>query len=1176
MCLRTFVRSVFYTALCAWAVVASLCADELKLADAWDATTLDVLGEQRSFAGVWRYVPWESLTSLPDFKDAQPVQVPGGGLPGAYCTKFEIGDVPAQQRVILHFGAVAFRCTVWVNGKEVGGHAGGMTPFELDITDEVHSGTNELAVLVLGNKGRALSSEAASATKIAFNERGQALASGGDKTVLGGGMFPGEGIRQGVDMRVVPLLRVADATLVTSFRKKQLSASIIIVNETLKDQSVSIQLDVLPYDIESKAIGDTPVWTQSAKAVLKQGANAMKVEQSWGDPKLWMPGDPHLYVARIRLVDDSQKLLNERNIRFGFREVWLDGRKIIVNGKPFRAFVHGDLAAEAPPEVIRAMFEQLMKAGINTVRPHTRPPVPSHTQIADEMGMAIIGESELTFNSNYAYEEPIFWANFERLWRERIGRDKNHPSILIWSLANEVIICSPGESVGQHFYDAFLKLREIDPTRPFMQEGDGDLRDMRPEAKGFPIDIINLHPYDISPKKNPLWASEFPPVAWALESVTKPQDIPATNKFGTEMPDCTRPWFMGEFGLAQMTYPDLFSFWTGPEAYRDLFGNAPDLIRAVGEVAIMQLQAFRDMDMAGMDPWDMPDKLALEPYLQRAFEPITTFTRDTYAHWTGGELASRRLVTLNDSFETKSLKLMITLKQGEKEISHQEESFTLAPGARQDTSWEFLMPKVSERTAISFIVRLVDDQDKRVSGFQQDWLVYPEVFPVQEWRAGQIWLCGSQLGNIAEWLGTLMRPLTELSSAESLRPAVVILDGATAASLDGKVRDSLDRYVDTGGVLMIVGADKAFTGSESLESNKDSDSTRLFLLRQSPLTAGTTAQDWEFWRPDHFVSRGNYTMSFDPIFEFPLVGGGRNGPMYVPLAILKKGKGASIATRLQLDQAVAQEPVARIFLNNLVLYAKALRDTPTSLDPTLVILCPAEERGNWKEAMERARIPFKFDEGEPLVPKQQIVFLSGKTTLSPAQVDQLTKFTKEGGTLWVHRLTPQTPYLDQVSQWLGGPLNLRPPTMWLQQMELVSPSSPSPLLDGVNDFMTCWATFGWTNGNSSSVRTTPIVDYTFADTGSHGVALLKEPVWIGKWNFKPGGYLLGQAILHEVGKHMRNENPGLGLAVYPLGAGRIFLDQLRWDDVMQDAASESKEKARYLAGTLWKNLKRNP
>jgi len=627
----------------------------LSAADVWDATTLDVQGELISLGGLWEFVPWDRLDKAPGFETAEMVQVPRTEREGAYRTRFSLTKEQTQQWAGLHFDAVAFRCSVFLNGNLIGTHAGGMTPFEMDITNQCRDGSNELVVLVLGAKGRMLSEEAYNPATLGFNERGQAVVDGGDKAVMGGGTFPGDGIRQGIFLRIAPLLRIGDATLVTSFREKLLSAKIVIENHTDNDASMLTRMDILPYDIPSKTMGDVPVWSKSGQFQARKGTSVQEISGTWTDPQLWMPGDPHLYVARIRVFNTSGQLLNERHVRFGFREVWVDGPRIMLNGLPFRAFVHGTLDAEASADVTRALFMQVMASGINMVRPHTRPPVPEFTRIADEMGVAIIAESELCFNVNYAYEQPIFWSNFERLYLERIARDKNHPSILLWSLANEVIITSPGARIGQHFFDSFLKLRQVDPTRPFMQEGDGDLRDMLPDSKGLPIDIINLHPYDVSPRKNPLWATEFPPVAWALTDVKTPADIPATNKSGTVMPDRNRPWFMGEFGFAGVAYPDFLSFWTGADAYRDLFGSASGLVRSLGELTTIQLQAFRDMNMAGMDPWDMPERPALAPFLKRGFEPVTTFTRDMYAHWSSGETANRQVVTLNDSFEEKQL-----------------------------------------------------------------------------------------------------------------------------------------------------------------------------------------------------------------------------------------------------------------------------------------------------------------------------------------------------------------------------------------------------------------------------------------------------------------------------------------------------------------------------------------
>ena len=131
---------------------------DISTNEIWDSTTLDVHGEERSLAGAWEHLPWDSLDKVPDFAHAQPIQIPGAVADGAFRTEF-FSQAKPDRRTILHFDAVAYRCTVFVNGKPAGAHAGGVTPFELDVTKQVHSGSNELIVLVLGDKGRELSSE---------------------------------------------------------------------------------------------------------------------------------------------------------------------------------------------------------------------------------------------------------------------------------------------------------------------------------------------------------------------------------------------------------------------------------------------------------------------------------------------------------------------------------------------------------------------------------------------------------------------------------------------------------------------------------------------------------------------------------------------------------------------------------------------------------------------------------------------------------------------------------------------------------------------------------------------------------------------------------------------------------------------------------------------------------
>ncbi|MFA9479526.1 glycoside hydrolase family 2 protein [Phycisphaerales bacterium AB-hyl4] len=1150
----------------------------------WDATTLDVDNQLRSLDGVWEHVPWQRLDEPPSFEDASPVKVPAPGRDGAFRTTFSVASKPGAKRVILHFSAVGYHCRVFVNGQPVGSHLGGYTPFEFDVSEHVREGDNELVVLLLGVIGTLLNPEEGDAvgTEQGFTEASLPIARAANRAIIGYGYFRREGIRHSVHVREVPLLRVADVTMTSSFRDMQIQADVRLQNQTGAARPVNIRMDVLPYEIATGQIGTDPVLRVERQVELSAGPGQVELKQAWPDATLWMPGDPHLYVARVQLVDAStQAILDQRHIRFGFREVWIDGRNIMINGVAMRAFTHGTLDTEAGVDALRAMFKQLNDVGINTVRPTTMPPPTRFALLADEMGMMLIGESELTFNRNYAYDQPSFWTHFQRTWSERVARDKNHPSIVIWSLANEAIITAPNQPIGEKFYESFRHLQQVDPTRPIMQEGDGDLRDYKPDSHGFPIDIINIHFYYVSPTKNPLWATEFPPVAWAMEDISRPEEIPGAFKYGAELPDRDRPWFAGEFGPATaIAYPDHFAFWTGPAAYRDLFGQAEPLVRGIGETMKLQIQGFRDMGLAGMDPWDVTRNEHLAPYMRSAMEPVTVFTRDRLRHWRGGTTAQRPLVVLNDSFEPHDVTLVTTLTQDGRVIDRQSEKLTIPAGERHDVDWSFQLPDVQQTTGCQFHVELNDAQGQLVSGFTQDWEVFPEQPASSGWHADRVRLIGdtNQLGQIAEWSGLTVHGPDVVRQLDAERVRFVLVDQSVFNALGSETGPLLERYIDRGGVVMTLNVGSGSAAGVNLQATRESDATRLFTQRSHPLTDNIPEKQWQFWQPDHYVSRANYAAPFDPAFEIPLIASGIGGLRYTPLIIARYGRGALVACALQLNEAVATEPVARQLLNNLAAYADTLREADDNdVDRKLMLLARPEELADWEARMREARVLFGgMADEQPLRPGVHHVLLTGNASPSARQLQALEQFVRGGGTLWVHRLTPQTPYLATLTDWLGQPISLRPPQMWLQQFEIEPKQFDHPLLDGISDYHTCWATFGWTNGNDFSVRTTAIADYVLEPDGHNGEALLYEPDWLGKWDVTSSAQgTLSQKILRSLETHPRNESPGIGMTMHKLGQGTILIDQLRWDATMQNRSSESHEKARYFFGTLWKNMSRH-
>lgn len=1147
--------------------------------EVYDATTVPKSTDLESLNGSWEFQEWTNLSAAPDFADARAVTVPGHTQPGAYRREFLLRSAPTNSRIILHFAAVGYRAVVFVNGDFVGDHLGGYTPFEFDITGQCRRGENELVILVEGQSATLQDQEAGApvAGEDGFTESGVPVNSEGAKSIIGYGYFPFEGIRNDVHLREVPLTRITDATITTSFREKKLSAEVWVANQTERTQDVTLEVEALPYDIPTRQIGSPPVWSQAKTLRLDQVSTCFRVDHAWPDPELWMLGSPRLYVLRITLRDARTKqILNTRDVRFGFREVWIEGKRLVLNGVPLRGFIHGTLDTQAPAERVRTLFADLLDYNLNMVRPSTMPPPPYFAQIADEMGIGIIGEAELTFNRNHAYDDPAFWQNFQRVWKERIRRDKNHPSILLWSLANEVIITSPDvPGLGGKFFEAYEMLKREDPTRPVMQEGDGDLRDHTAVGTGYPIDVINMHLYDVSPTKNPLWATEFPPVAWALESITEPSQIPGTMKYGVGFPDQGRPWIVGEFGPGVLiAYPDHFAFWAGSAAYRDLFGQAEPLVRAVGETMAAQIHAFRDLGMAAMDPWGITPLPWLKPYLKPAMSPVLVLARDRQGHWVGEKNASRNITVLNDSFENQILDVTARISRDGKPIAERKHRSDLAAGERHDGMVEFALPEVSERVPVEFSVEVADASGSIVSEFAQDWAIYPEIQPDRMWRAGAVRIFGDReaMENILAWTGAKLSPETQIPRLQPSKAPLVVINFWAFHAMADETKDHLASYIEAGGILLLLEADIVDFAGLSIQSNFESDSTRIFTQGTHPLTAGTTDADWEFWMPDHYVSRANYPIPFAHDIETPLVASGSGGMRFSPLLVKKHGAGAVVASRLQLERAVASEPVARQFLNNVATYPDALKAERKLGKARKVFIFGAGANPNTDaDLLSKAGLAVESSATESLrEPSEHILFLKGSDQPTQLELSKIHQFVRDGGKLWIHRITPKTPFLPTIRQWTRSALVLQEPDMWLHQLEIAA--SKSPLLDGVSNYHTCWATFAWTHGDVYSLRTTPIANFVISPPVTNADVLLSEPGWNGKWSSGPGSATLAQEIMFKIGQHQKNESPAAGLASFKLGEGEIVIDQVLWDEVTDPDMIAIPTKARHYLFTLAKNL----
>ncbi|WP_316745594.1 sugar-binding domain-containing protein [Streptomyces sp. MK7] len=352
--------------------------------------------------------------------------------------------VPADwtgRRVVLHFGAVHHKATVWVNGTEVAHHEGGYTPFSADVTDALGDGEQLLVVRVH-----------APADKLDIAHGKQRSMPRDDYD--GVCFTPSSGIWQSVWLEHRPATHLAALRL-----RPTGDLTGIAVEASVHGPHTDGA--VLRLRVRGE---DTAVTTD----VGPEGR--VRAELLLPAPRLWSPQDPHLYHVEAELT--SADGTDHATGYTGLRSVTVDGETLLLNGE--RLFVRGVLdqgywpeTGITPPDdaALRRDLELAAAAGYNLVRKHLKLEDPRFVHHADTLGMLLWAEP-----ASPGRFSPASTAAFAEQIEPMVERDGNSPAIVIWGLYNEEWGLDwdiPGDPAKQRAAaDAYDRLKALDPTRP--------------------------------------------------------------------------------------------------------------------------------------------------------------------------------------------------------------------------------------------------------------------------------------------------------------------------------------------------------------------------------------------------------------------------------------------------------------------------------------------------------------------------------------------------------------------------------------------------------------------------------------------------------------------------------------------------------------------------------------
>ena len=368
------------------------------------------------------------------------------------------------KNILLNFGAVYYKSEVYIDGVLANRHFGGTSSFAVDITSLVKPGqTHSLVVYV--------ESDVRGAKQAAGKQNLQYASYGCNYTRT-------TGIWQTVWMEAVHPEGLQSVQLLTDIDQQQL----VVRPRFYKEAGGKLQVTLKD---NGKVVASRTVSASSLSSVV------LPVKKM----KTWSPESPFLYDLEYKVLDKNGNIIDEVNGYAGMRKVHIEGNKIYLNNKPYyqrlvldQGFYPDGIWTAPSDEALKRDIELSMEAGFNGARLHQKVFEERFYYWADKMGYLTWGEAS-SWGMDCNDTETA--RNFITEWSEIVQRDRNHPSLLIWTPTNEEF-WPDRVQYPRLMHDLYNLTKMIDPTRPFHGASGGT---------HIATDIWTVHNYEQDPAK---------------------------------------------------------------------------------------------------------------------------------------------------------------------------------------------------------------------------------------------------------------------------------------------------------------------------------------------------------------------------------------------------------------------------------------------------------------------------------------------------------------------------------------------------------------------------------------------------------------------------------------------------------------------------------------------------
>jgi beta-galactosidase len=474
-------------------------------------------------------------------------QVSGGfttGGTGWYRKTFIIPAGYKDTQISIMFEGIYMNAEVWLNGEMLGSHPYGYTSFFFDITGKVKFEKENVLAVKVKNEGE--------------NSR----------------WYSGSGIYRHVWLNITAPVHFASwgTHITTPFindQQAQILVETSVTNNSRERSKITLLTKIISSDGQEQANIETEQYIEASRT------NEIKQEMKLAKPLLWSTETPVLYKA-VSEIHESGLITDKEETEFGIRAISFDALNgFLLNGKPIKlkgGCVHHDngiLGSKAYDRAEERRVELLKSSGFNAIRCAHNPPSPAFLKACDHLGMLVIDEAfDMWKDEKNPYDYHLY---FDDWWKKDIEsmvlRDRNHPSVIMWSIGNEIPERTKPEviAVAKNLRDL---IKQLDPIRPITSA----VNDLNPEKDPY-FAVLDIGGYNYAsiagPNQKDQYETDHDRVPQRIMVGTESFPLEA---FGSWMAVRDHPYVIGDFVWTAFDYIGEASIgWRGYWQKHDFF-----------------------------------------------------------------------------------------------------------------------------------------------------------------------------------------------------------------------------------------------------------------------------------------------------------------------------------------------------------------------------------------------------------------------------------------------------------------------------------------------------------------------------------------------------------------------------------------------------------------------------